>query len=276
MKFLNRIGALWVIGILLVIGVVGCTEDSADNPPPPGDNSDTGTSLGIDTGTGVEEWDTSPLPGVNLMPNEEGFMKTENNELGIQGAWYTFGCDGAVYDPPEGATFNNPGRMCFSGTAPQVIDADTDGSPDYSDIWGAGMGFDVCGQSAEEAGGSEPVQNTLSACPYNENLVNEIIGVRVRFSGYVNASEFRILFNEGISVANSYYIIDPADVTASTVIEVEFEDDENVRTWYDEDLKPSNTVAANIIAIQFQIPTNDATPVDWDFCVDAISAITAQ
>ncbi len=274
MRQLNRANICVVISITAVIDLAGCNDDP--NAVPPRD-----ASVGTDTGTGVgspdtDTWDTTPLPGPNLMPNEEGFLKKENNSLGLQGAWYTFGCDGTVVTPARESTFFNDGRMCFSGTAPQVIDLDTDNELDYSTIWGAGMGFDTCVQSAEEAEpGAEPVQYPLGECPYNANLVEQFIGVSVRIRGHVNAAELRILFNEGISVANSYYIVDPADVAAGNVINVEFESD-LVATHYDPDLKPGGTKPEFVLAIQFQVPTNDAGPVDWDFCVEAISAITAQ
>ena len=165
--------------------------------------------------------------------------------------------------------------MCFSGTAPQVTDKDGDGKLDWSTIWGAGMGFDTCSESEEEAtDGGVLTKYRLSECPYNADLATEMIGVSVRFSGVVNAVKLRIMFNEGDNTANSYYEVDPADVAAGTVINVEFEDP-LVKTHYDPRAKPWDTNANNILAIQFQVPTNVNGPVDWDFCVDAISAITA-
>jgi hypothetical protein len=209
-------------------------------------------------------------------------MKTGDNELGIQGAWYTFGCAGAVIEPAEGTRFDNPGKMCFKGTAPMVTDEDGDGSLDYSTIWGAGMGFDLCAQSEEEAAdagvstdaGLIPAKYPLSACPYNPDLATKLIGVAVRLSGTVNATELRIQFNEGDSVANSYYKVAPADVAAGTKQKVEFEDP-LVKTHYNPKLKPGDTDANNLLAIQFMVPTNTSDPVDWDFCVEDIAAITA-
>ena len=164
-----------------------------------------------------------------------------------------------------------------------AADQDGDGALDYSTIWGAGIGFDLCAQSEEEAaaggvpndaGVLVPVKFPISACPYNPDLVTKMIGVAVRFSGVVNATELRVQFNEGDNVANSYYKVAPADVAASTVMNVEFEDP-LVRTHYNPKLKPGDTDANNLLAIQFMVPTDSAGPVDWDFCVDAISAITA-
>jgi hypothetical protein len=215
------------------------------------------------------------------MPNEEGFMKTDANELGIQGAWYSFGCAGAVIEPKEGAQYDNSGKMCFKGTAPMVTDQDGDGSLDYSTIWGAGIGFDLCAQSAEEAGdasvgdgGAQPMKYPLSACPYNADLVTKMIGVGVRFSGTVNATELRVQFNEGDSVANSYYRVTPAQVASGAGLKVEFKDP-LVQTHYNTKLKPGGADPNNILAVQFQVPTNSTAAVDWDFCVEEITALTA-
>jgi len=300
MSFSRRLCTLAALGAIGAAGVVGCGNNTTGGHGGAGTGgagkggSETGgagaggkggTAGGggaAGAGTGGIVVDTTPLPGVNLMPNAEGFMKTGDNALGIQGAWYSFGCDGATFEPKEGARYDNPGSMCFKGKAPMVTDKDGDGSLDYSTIWGAGIGFDLCAQSEEEAAdagltddaGVVPIKYPLSACPYNPDLVTQLIGVAVRFRGVVNAAELRIQFNEGDKVANSYYEVDPADVAASTVMKVEFKDP-LVQTHYNPKLKPGGADPNNILAIQFMIPTNDYAPVDWDFCVEAISAITA-
>ena len=294
MAFSRRFFILATLGVTSALGVVGCGKDNPNQNNNPtggtgaggtsgigGTGGTGGTGTGGTAGTGGASIDTTPLPGVNLMPNEEGFMKTGDNELGIQGAWYSFGCAGAVIEPKEGARYDNPGKMCFKGTAPMVTDKDGDGSLDYSTIWGAGIGFDLCAQSEEEAGdagvgdaGAAPIKYPLSACPYNADLATKLIGVAVRFSGVVNAAELRIQFNEGDNVANSYYKVAPVDVAAGKVMKVEFEDP-LVKTHYNVKLKPGDADANNILAIQFMIPTNNTAAVDWDFCVEAIAAITA-
>ena len=240
MALSKRLFILATLGAIGALGVAGCGKD---NPAHGGTGTGgtgtggaggtgtggTGTGgtggTGTGTGTGGTVVDTTPLPGVSLMPNAEGFMKTGENELGIQGAWYSFGCAGATFEPAEGARFDNPGKMCFKGTAPMVTDQDGDGALDYSTIWGAGIGFDLCAQSEEEAadagvsddaGKIVPTKYPLSACPYNADLATKLIGVAVRFSGVVNATELRIQFNEGDNVANSYYKVAPADVAAGT------------------------------------------------------------
>ncbi len=301
----NRLFVLATLGAIGALGLAGCGKDNpaheGDKPTDAnggagtggtgtggtgtGDTGGTGGTgaggTGTGTGAGGTVVDTTPLPGVNLMPNAEGFMKTGENELGIQGAWYSFGCAGATFEPAEGARFDNPGKMCFKGTAPKVTDQDGDGALDYSTIWGAGIGFDLCAESEEEAAdagvtdaGIVPIKYPLSTCPYNADLATKLIGVAVRFSGVVNAVELRIQFNEGDNVANSYYKVAPADVAAGTVMKVEFEDP-LVKTYYNPKLKPGDTDANNILAIQFMIPTDSTAPVDWDFCVEDIAAITA-
>lgn len=297
MAFCKRLFILATLGTIGFLSVVGCGKNNTGGNGGSGGTGSGGTSAGGAggtagaggtsgtggaTGAGGTAIDTTPLQGVRLMPNGEGFMKTGDNELGIQGAWYTFGCAGAVIEPAEGTRFDNPGKMCFKGTAPMVTDEDGDGALDYSTIWGAGMGFDLCAQSEEEAAdagvstdaGLIPAKYPLSTCPYNPDLATKLIGVAVRFSGVVNATELRIQFNEGDSVANSYYKVAPADVAAGTVMKVEFEDP-LVKTHYNPKLKPGDTDANNLLAIQFMVPTNTSDPVDWDFCVEDIAAITA-
>lgn len=288
MALCERIFILATLGAASALAVAGC-GDGGTNGGGTGGAGGTGTggtseqggaggsgTGGTGTGTGGTVIDTTPLPGVSLMPNTEGFMKTGDNELGIQGAWYSFGCVGSTLEPAEGSRYDNTGKMCFKGTAPAVTDADGDGALDYSTIWGAGIGFDLCAQSEEEAAdaGAEPTKYPLSACPYNADLATKLLGVAVRFSGTVNATELRVQFNEGDSVANSYYKVAPADVAAGTKLNVEFEDP-LVKTHYNVKLKPGDADANNILAIQFMIPTNSTAAVDWDFCVEDIVAITA-
>jgi hypothetical protein len=300
----RRLILLTTLGAISALGAVGCSKNSTDadrgtgsggsggnsGASSSGGSSGTGGSGGSSTGStgsggsggsGSTAVDTTPLPGVRLMPNEEGFMKADENDLHIQGAWYSFGCAGASIEPKEGARYDNSGKMCFKGTAPMVTDKDGDGSPDYSTIWGAGIGFDLCAQSEEEAAkpdgtdaGAGPTKYTLSACPYNAELATKLIGVAVRFSGAVNAPELRVQFNEGDNVANSYYKVTPAQVASGTVMKIEFEDP-LVKTHYNTKLKPGDADANYILAIQFMIPTNTSAEVDWDFCVEDIAAITA-
>ncbi len=295
MAFSRRLFIIAAVGASGALGVVGCSKDNPSgtdgNPPAAsggaganGTGGRTGSGgTGGTSGTGGAAVDTTPLPGISLMPNAEGFMKTGDNELGIQGAWYSFGCAGSDLEPAEGSRYDNPGKMCFKGTAPQVTDQDGDGKLDWSTFWGAGIGFDLCAQSDEEAadagtrddaGKILPAKFPLSACPYNPDLATKLIGVAVRFSGVVNATELRLQFNEGDNVANSYYKVAPADIAAGTKLRVEFKDP-LVKTYYNPKLKPGNTDPNNILAIQFQVPTNEAAPVDWNFCVEDIVAITA-
>ena len=294
MALSKQLLVLVTFGAIGALGAVACGKDDAapQNIKPTDASHGTGGAggtggvggtggTGTGTGTGGTAVDTSPLAGISLMPNAEGFMKADKNELGIQGAWYSFGCAGAIIEPKEGARFDNPGRMCFKGTAPMVTDKDGDGTLDYSTIWGAGIGFDLCAQSEEEAAdagatdaGVVATKYPLSACPYNADLATKLIVIAVRLSGVVNAAELRVQFNEGDNVANSYYRVTPAQVAAGGAMKIEFEDP-LVKTHYNPKLKPGDADANNILAIQFMIPTNNSAPVDWDFCVEDIAAITA-
>ena len=69
----------------------------------------------------------------------------------LVGAWYTFGCPGAVFAPGEGeAVTASNGEICFRGAVPAADPTAGSGGeggsgPDFSTYYGAVVGFDVCG-----------------------------------------------------------------------------------------------------------------------------------
>jgi hypothetical protein len=265
MKLVQHIGMVAILGALAAFGLGSCASDDNNRPE---SNQDGGDTNPLDN--------TIQVPGINIMPDETGWLAAETNELGLQGAWYTFackaedGCDPVTMNlnPPEGATFTNTGKMCFSGTAPQVTDFNQDGSLDYSTIWGAGMGCDLCAE-----GGESTTKYTLSTCPYNKlvgtTLDLKIIGAAVRLSGSVSASELRIQFDEGLGVNAAYVKVMPSQVAAGETVSALFAD-----AAVDYDPRPEGMTPAAVQAIQFQIPTNDQGPVSWDFCVEDLGILT--
>jgi hypothetical protein len=135
----------------LLIALLGCAEESK---PRPGDGSGGGSSKS----------------GVTLVPDETGWMDpmAEGNTIGVQGAWYPYGdqygvakCTGVgMHLPTECSTITSPdpllegfpnvdGEMCTSGETAVVLPCGagvpgcTEGNPDYSNMWGAGIGLDL-------------------------------------------------------------------------------------------------------------------------------------
>jgi hypothetical protein len=117
-----------------------------------------GASDGVGTSTGIL-----------LTPNSIGFYDG-TNLAGVVGAWYAFGdysdggdvlampgmgsCPKAGFAMTQCSTVTTPtvgkpfvpdssGKgMCTPGTAAMVVGLDG-GAPDYTDIWGTGIGFDL-------------------------------------------------------------------------------------------------------------------------------------
>jgi hypothetical protein len=119
-----------------------------------------------------------PKSSILLTPNSAGFYDG-TNPAGVVGAWYAFedysdglgvpalpgmgSCPMAgfaatqcsmVTTPTTGASFmpdSNGKGMCTSGTAAMVVGL-AGGAPDYTDIWGAGIGFDLTNPGGADGG----------------------------------------------------------------------------------------------------------------------------
>ncbi|MES1205138.1 MAG: hypothetical protein ABUS79_04300 [Pseudomonadota bacterium] len=138
--------------LLILVGsaAIGAGCSSAEAPGGAG-----GKGGGGSVGTGM---------AIALTPDATGYIDVMTNTLGIKGAWYAYG-DGAgetgmppgdcqkaghtvcstIAKPAAGTGFaNTAGKMCTMGTIAVVADiVGMPGTPDYSKIWGAGIGVDL-------------------------------------------------------------------------------------------------------------------------------------
>jgi hypothetical protein len=110
---------------------------------------------------------------VQLTPSATGWIDASSNPLGIQGSWYVYadgyGADGLRDGPcqavghadSECALITSPipgpggfpnvgGEMCTSGAVDQVLDLN--GAPDYGNMFGTGMGFNLASTTTGEVG----------------------------------------------------------------------------------------------------------------------------
>jgi hypothetical protein len=108
-------------------------------------------------------------PEVAITPNSIGWVDASSNPVGIQGAWYPYAdgydnftglrdgtCQAAghadsecsfISTPTVGEPFANVGGvMCAAGTADQILFVN--GQPDFANMWGGGIGFDLAGSAA--------------------------------------------------------------------------------------------------------------------------------
>lgn len=143
------------VGAVMAL-TAGC-DDSGSGGEPTATSTATSTGTGTGTSTG----------GVLLKADTGGFVAKDSNSLGIQGAWYPYGDNLGPTGMPPGNCQNvgmHPATECASVTKPAPgmpfapSDATDDqklctegtveavgmlnGSPDYGNQWGAGIGLD--------------------------------------------------------------------------------------------------------------------------------------
>jgi hypothetical protein len=227
-------------------------------------DSDTDSDADSDTDTDTDT-DGDIVWPVDIMPDEDGWLSTEANPLGMQGAWYTFGCVDADLTPPpiEGAAFINSGAMCFSGSIPNACDLETE-ICDWESYWGAGMGFQTCATGENEDPPS--TEYILGSCPFNDHLTEQIVGIEFEIESNVTPEELRVVFKEA-GVDKSAYVPfnSPSDGTKRALIV-------NAATYYDLDLKPE-VIPSDIVSIEFQIPTEHYMARFFEFCISGVRVI---
>jgi hypothetical protein len=307
MKSTKRLVTLAILGTLSTFGAVSCGGDDPETPKDSDNNissdlgsdstvdstgtSDNGTDTGTDTGTEAEfEFDTATQLGYSVMPPVgSGWMggddtDTENaNPFKMQGPWYSYGCDFATVEP-LGEVVRTEGKgtdgMCFKGSSPVVIEGtDTDTELDWNEMWGAGIGFNVCSVPDEKETDSDTdgTKYAMMSCPYNEYMWDAtkggVVGVEVDITGTFtpftkDKNYLRIMFNEGDNVSNAY--VEAANIPGRTTALFS-----KAKVWYNPPLKPEGTVPSAIQAIQFQVSAEDKGPISWDLCIKDVRILTA-
>jgi hypothetical protein len=200
-KFFNR-SLLIAAGVATMALASACGGDKADDDDSTGGTSGTG-------GTGASG---------ALIPGPDGWFAGEDNDIGIQGSWYPYGdqygegegdakcikvgnhmpaeCAQITSPPPPPAMGfpNVGGAMHTEGTVEQVLPCvsgspaimiGTSGCPgnDYSNMWGAGIGFDLKADKGEAGGAKHmwnPAEHGIVAVEFTIDAV-PITGLRVEF-----------------------------------------------------------------------------------------------
>jgi hypothetical protein len=239
----------------------------------PGDGGGTG-------GTGS----TSKLQP--LLPDTTGYVGVGATGMTmIQGAWYAYGdgigADGttatgdcelkgmhAVSDcsnivTPSFGSFPNPtpGKMCTMGTAAKVLNMTTMAMPDYTWMWGAGIGLDL-----NNAGGDAGAMKL----PYNAPA-NGVIGIAFDIDTVPLGTlrvELPTKTQDGTSA--SFWGGDQQ----SSPVKVghnEFKWTDVKGPFYDMLAPPFDPTT--ILSVQFHIPTSTTASSTYNFCVSNLSAI---
>jgi hypothetical protein len=220
-------------------------------------------------------------PGV-IIPDATGWVdgEADGNIYGVQGAWYPYGdaygdakclaaghpataCAVILQPDPAAMSFpNENGKMCTSGSVAQVINNPTTMMPDYSNIWGAGIGLDL-----NAIGGDNPVKMVFDFVAKGITGISFEIdnvplpGLRVEFpmpatNGHADGSNY---WGATMNYPNS-------PVTPGV----------NVIRWADVKA-PRGAIpfdASQVESIQFHVPSNTSGAGMFNYCISNLTFLT--
>jgi hypothetical protein len=295
-------GALFVLVSLGAVAAIGAGCDNASNNSGGSAGAPVGTAgapvgtAGAPVGTagtassaagaGTSSSDVLPTGAteVPLTPSMTGFV--DSTATGVQGAWYSYG-DGnegampagvcqttgmhmtsecsVITAPAPGLPFAPAGtsmaQMCTNGTVAKVIPA---AKPDYSNIFGAGIGLDLNNPGLDGGTGKK--------MPYNAKTHN-VIGISFDLSA-VPASGLRVEFPFSApdaaiwkpSKAGSY--TSPLSVGHNILLFTNVVPPPYVAAAAQVPFDP-----ATLLSLQFHIPTTTSSSAPYSFCLDNVSLI---
>jgi hypothetical protein len=221
-----------------------------------------------------------------LTPSAEGFV---NSALGVLGAWYAYG-DGndaanpgvcqtvgmhmttecsVIAAPVPGAPFAPVGtslsQMCSSGTVAKVINFGDPPAPDFSNIFGAGIGLDLNNPGLDGGTGVK--------MPFNASS-KMVIGISFTLDA-VPSTGLRVEFPFG-SAATAAGVWKPHATTYASPVAA----GHNILLFANVK-QPAYVKAADMIpfdpttltSIQFHIPTTASGAAAYHFCIDNLALI---
>jgi hypothetical protein len=159
---------------------------------------------------------------------------------------------------------NTGGSMCTTGTAAKVLDIPgMTGMPDYSNMWGAGIGVDL-----NASGGDNSVK-----MPYNATM-NGVTGISFKIDtpplgGF--RVEFPIPATEGGSAGSDYWGADSSYPSSPVAAGV------NVIHWADVKSPAAATASPiafdpmAILSIQFHVPSSTSSATPYMFCISELT-----
>jgi len=269
MKQLANCLSLVLLGSVAI--AAGCSTSS--NAPSDG-------SAGGSTGGGGSNKNLQPL-----LPDPTGFVDvTATGATGIKGAWYAYGdgigtdgtpttgdCESkgmhamsdcsSITTPGFGNFPNTAGKMCTSGTAAKVLTQVGGTMPDYTWMWGAGIGLDL------NNGGGDAGATKL---PYNATAAG-VVGIAFDIDSVPLATlrvELPTATQDGTSAA-----FWGGDQMSSPILKGhnEFLWKDVKGPFYDSVAPPFDPTT--ILSIQFHIPTTTTASAAYSFCISNLSAI---
>jgi hypothetical protein len=236
---------------------------------------------------------------VSLVPDESGWVdrRADGNSIGVQGAWYPYGDQYGeakctlvgLHSPEQCSSVSSPdplvpgfpnqgGVMCTSGETAVVgpckagVPRCPEGSPDYSNMWGAGIGLDLNADGAP-LGGGPTVKH-----PWNPDE-HRVVGIAFEIDKVPSPGlrvEFPIVLPDATTTDNHpdgspYWGAKPGYPDSNVVAghnEFRFSEVAVPTSNYEFD-------RTKILAIQFHVPaiTSGATRGAYEFCISKLSFV---
>lgn len=253
-------------------------------------------SGGTPTGLGGTTSGTGGVPGdsgggsvtdagmVPLIFDTGGFVSMMSNTLGIQGAFYGYG-DGQSQTAPNAGNCQTAGHttcstnmvaidantqtICATGIAAQVIGADG-GPPDYSGIFGAGIGVDL-----NNPGGDAGVKMGYNAMSHGVVGIGFTLTPAPGSTTAAYGSDFRVEFpatgqdSIGANLPARYNMVTPGSTTVDSLFST-------ARVFYLNagagDGEALDTTA--ILSIQWHVATNVMAAIPFNYCLSNIQMLT--
>jgi hypothetical protein len=230
--------------------------------------------------------------GILLTPSSIGYYDG-TNLAGVVGAWYAFGdyydgggvlampgmgsCPKAGFAMTQCSTVTTPtvsawfipdsnGKgMCTSGTAAKVVGLDG-GAPDFADIWGAGIGFDL--NNPGEASGGVGAKGQYDAPAHG------ITGIAFDIDTVPVGGHLRVEFpTQGTENASAYW--GGATEAFSPIVAL---DHQEIR-WPEVGgpqyvSSPPPFDQTKLQSVWFSVVSNGSSAVDYSFCINNMTALT--
>jgi hypothetical protein len=259
---------------LVILGSVAIAAGCSSSNPQTGDGGGMGGAGGS----------VGPLQA--LTPDMTGYVDVgATGTTGIKGAWYAYG-DGIGSDgttgssdcvlkgghmtsecstitmPVFGSFMNTNGKMCTSGTVAKVINMGA--AADYTNIWGAGIGFDFNNAGTADGGpGKLPFNATAAGVvgvQFDIDMV-PLATLRVEFPNMTNKNA--PFWGGAVQMAS------PIKLGTNTILWKDVQG-----PFYDP--APTPFDPTTLLSIQFHVPTTTGSSAQYMFCVSNLSAILAH
>jgi hypothetical protein len=231
--------------------------------------------------------------GVLLMPSADGFLDG-TNAVGIKGAWYSYGdwyggtpamagqgdcpvkggftvdqCSSITMPAPGQPFTNTGGSMCTTGTVAKVIMSATATSPDYSDIWGAGVGFDMNNAGTDDGG-------TGGKLPYDATAAG-VTGFSFHIDMPPTGGQMRVEFPTAAAIGTTD--INSAYWGGATANLSPFTKGGDYTVKFSEVGGPMYLTSpmpfdpTKILSMQFHVVSNTSSTIPFNYCISNVKAL---